>query len=52
MPKTLNVTIPDDVHEILEQIKTKKQFENNAEALSWIIRVAAEVAEKEASKND
>lgn len=46
MAKILNVTIPDDVHELLELIKDEKGFANNAEALVWIIKRAAGVEEE------
>lgn len=50
MPKMINVTLPNDVHALLERIKQEKNFENNAQALTWIIRKAAGVeAQEEAS---
>lgn len=41
MVKLINVPLQDNVHELLENIKRKKGFANNAEALPWIIRKAA-----------
>ena len=45
MVKIINVTIPDDVHALLEKIKDEKGFANNAEALEWIIKRAAGLEE-------
>ena len=39
--KILTVTISDDAHAKLEEIKTKHGFNNNAEALEWIIQEVA-----------
>ena len=51
MAKMLNATIPDDAHNLLEQIKKLKEFANNAEALTWIIRhTAKEILPEEDSK--
>jgi hypothetical protein len=35
--KQLNFTINDDAHEKLEQIKTAKGVQNNAEAIEFLI---------------
>jgi tartrate dehydratase alpha subunit/fumarate hydratase class I-like protein len=45
MVKMINVTIPDDIHELLEKIKKRENLPNNAEALVWVIRKAAGVEE-------
>lgn len=39
------VTLPDDVHSLLERIKTKKGFSNNAEAVAWIIEIVGKEEE-------
>jgi len=46
MPKIINVTLPDEIHDLLQKIKEREGFSNNAEALEWVIRMAAK---KEAS---
>jgi hypothetical protein len=38
MVKNVNVTISNDVHVILRRIKDYKGFNNNTEALEYIIR--------------
>jgi len=43
MAKLVLVTLPDEVHALLEKIKEEKGFANNAEALEWIIRRVAGV---------
>lgn len=43
MPKMINVTIPDEVHDLLEKIKQNENLANNAEALTWVIKKAAGV---------
>ena len=41
--KIINVTLPDEAHKLLEEIKTRENFANNAEALTWIIKKAVGV---------
>lgn len=43
--KMVNITIPDDVHALLNKIKREKRFANNSEALTWIIKRAAGIEE-------
>jgi predicted CopG family antitoxin len=39
--KILTITISDDAHSKLENIKKRHRFGNNAEALEWIINEVA-----------
>jgi len=43
MVKIVNITIPDEIHALLQKIKNERGFANNAEALEWIIKRAAGV---------
>ena len=43
--KMVNITIPDEIHDLLQKIKKDRGFANNSEALVWIIKRAAGVEE-------
>ena len=49
--KILTVTISDQNHARLEEIKSMKSFGNNAEALEWMIEVSHKEAVNQKMKS-